>query len=580
MCGRRPAPRTTPAPSAGLDIDARGYLTCQKVLPLPSPLPAVVKRRVGMLAAEGAASSNVITRYAPDGAVAAASHLAAAAGLSALDRGGNATDAAVTAAAVMAVVAPHMCGLGGDMFAMVARPGTPPAALNASGRAGSGADAARMRDQGASRMPFIRDVCSVTVPGCVDGLLALHERFGSLPLAGLLAPAQRLATAGFPVSGTLAHASAGLDPRDRDVAFGNPALLTTGQRLLLPGVGRALEAIAASGRAGFYGGPAGAELISLGGGEFTGEDLAASQADWVRPLQLPVFGHTLWSAPPNSQGYLALAGAWIAEQAGISGDAGDERWAFSLVEAARQAAFDRPSVLHEHADGAALIAPARLRPRAAAVREHARRGLADVYGAGGTTHICAVDGEPTGVSLIMSNAADFGCRLVLPADGIFLHNRGMGFSLEPGHPASYRPGARPPHTLAPVVVTGRSGTLDTVLGTMGGDAQPQVLLQLLVRTLVHGQDPGAAVAAPRWVLSREPTNGFDVWHLESPPLVRLEHDAPAAWARGLRDRGYEVAQSPPGDDIFGHAQVIRVTGDGMLSGAADPRVGDGAFAGR
>src|SRR5215813_14104846 len=176
MCGRRPAPRTTPAPSAGLDIDARGYLTCQKVLPLPSPLPAVVKRRVGMLAAEGAASSNVITRHAPDAAVAAASHLAAAAGLAALDRDGNAADAAITAAAVMAVVAPHMCGLGGDMFAMVAGPDVRPAALNATGRAGSGADAARLRGQGAGRMPFQRDVRSVTVPGWVDGLTALHER--------------------------------------------------------------------------------------------------------------------------------------------------------------------------------------------------------------------------------------------------------------------------------------------------------------------------------------------------------------------------------------------------------------------
>src|SRR5262249_56256135 len=106
----------------------------------------------------------------------------------------------------------------------------------------------------------------------------------------------------------------------------------------------------------------------------------------------------------------------------------------------------------DEAEGAALIAPARLRPRAAAVREHARRGLADVYGAGGTTHICAVDGERTGVSLIMSNAADFGCRLVLPADGIFLHNRGMGFSLEPGHPAGYGPRRRPPHTLSPLLV--------------------------------------------------------------------------------------------------------------------------------
>ena len=231
----------------------------------------------------------MITRYAPHGAVAAADHLAAAAGLAALDRGGNAADAAITAAAVMAVISPHMCGLGGDLFAMVARPGTPPVALNASGRAGSGADAARMRDQGAQRMPFQHDVRGVTVPGCVDGLVALHERFGSQRLDELFAPAQRLATAGFPVSASLAHASAELDAPDRTAAFGDPAPLAAGRRLRLPGAGRALAAVAASGRAGFYEGPAGAELIGLGGGEFTEEDLRASQADWVKPLHLPVF---------------------------------------------------------------------------------------------------------------------------------------------------------------------------------------------------------------------------------------------------------------------------------------------------
>jgi gamma-glutamyltranspeptidase/glutathione hydrolase len=156
----------------------------------------------------------------------------------------------------------------------------------------------------------------------------------------------------------------------------------------------------------------------------------------------------------------------------------------------------------------------------------------------------------------------------------------MGFSLDPGHPAAYGPGRRPPHTLSPLIVTDSSGQLDSVLGTMGADAQPQVLLQLIVRLLALREAAGDAVAAPRWVLSREPTNSFDVWHLDSPPLVRLEHDAPAAWSHGLRERGYEVVESPPGDQAFGHAQVIRVTDEGLLSGAADPRAGDGAFAGR
>lgn len=496
-----------------------------------------------------------------------------------LDRGGNAVDAAIATAAAMAVTSPHMCGLGGDLFALVARPGQPVAALNASGRAGSGANPERLRAEGAQEMPFQHDVRSVTVPGCVDGLVALHERFGTLGLDELLAPAQRLAADGFPISPTLAEASLELGSPQRDLAFGGPGPLVLGRRLVLPGIGDALKAIVASGRAGFYQGAVAAEILALGRGEFTPYDLRAPHADWVQPLRLPVFGRDLWTTPPSSQGYLALAGAWIAERIGLPDDPGDERWAFLLIEAARQAAYDRPAVLHEHADGPGLIAETRLQLRAASVSEQAGRGLADVYGDGGTTYICAVDRERTGVSLIMSNAADFGSHLVLPEHGIFLHNRGMGFSLEPGHPAEYRPRRRPPHTLTPLIVTNPAGGLDTVLGTMGGDAQPQVLLQLVVRMLTLGQDPGEAIAAPRWVLSREPTTAFDIWRLDDPPLVRLEHGAPPAWSAGLRDRGYQIIESPPGDQDFGHAQAIRVTGDGMLTGAADPRAGDGALAG-
>ncbi len=520
-----------------------------------------------------------ITRYAPEGAVAAASHLAAAAGVLMLGRGGNAADAAIATAATMTVVTPHMCGLGGDLFALVALPGQPPVALNASGRAGSGADSRVLRGQGLAGMPFQRDVRSVTVPGCVDGLVALHERFGSLSLGELLEPARRLASAGFPVSAALARASAGVTASARTAAFAAPAALVPGQRLRVPGIARALEAITTTGRAGFYEGAAGAELIALGRGEFSEDDLRAPQADWVPPLGMPALGRTLWTVPPNSQGYLALAAAWIAEHAGIPPDPGGRAWAPVLVEAARQAAFDRPAVLHEHADGAALIAPQRLRPRVAAVREQASSDLADVYQAGGTTHICVVDRGRAGVSLIMSNAADFGSGLVLPDHGIFLHNRGIGFSLDPGHPAEYGPGRRPPHTLSPLIVTGSSGALDTVLGTMGGDAQPQILLQILVRLLVAQQGSGEAIAAPRWALSREPANGFDTWQSGPPLVVRVENDAPASWSTALRERGYEVVLDPPGDETFGHAQVIRVTPEGLLSGAADPRAGDAAFAG-
>ena len=192
------------------------------------------------------------------------------------------------------------------------------------------------------------------------------------------------------------------------------------------------------------------------------------------------------------------------------------------------------AVLHEGADGGELISEERLAPRVGAVRERASVDLADVYGDGGTTCVCAVDGDRAGISLIMSNAAGFGSHLVLRRHGIFLHNRGVGFSLESGHPAEYGPGRRPPHTLTPLVLTDKDGSLDTVLGTMGGDAQPQILLQLVARVLVNGGDPGDALRAPRWVLSRDHSTGFDVWDTGQAPIVRLEHGAPSTWKRGRR----------------------------------------------
>jgi gamma-glutamyltranspeptidase/glutathione hydrolase len=155
----------------------------------------------------------------------------------------------------------------------------------------------------------------------------------------------------------------------------------------------------------------------------------------------------------------------------------------------------------------------------------------------------------------------------------------MGFSLERGHPAEYGAGRRPPHTLAPLAVTHRGGDLAAVMGTMGGDAQPHILLQLLARTFVSGQEPGPVISAPRWSLSREQSSGFDVWESDELPLVRLEHDAPAGWEAGLRRRGYEVVRNGPADRGFGHAQMICVTAENMLCGAADPRPRDGACVG-
>ena len=193
------------------------------------------------------------------------------------------------------------------------------------------------------------------------------------------------------------------------------------------------------------------------------------------------------------------------------------------------------------------------------------------YTGGGTIYLCAVDSDRMGVSLIQSNAHGFGAGIAEPSTGIFLQNRGLGFSLIPGHPAELGPGRRPPHTLAPVLVTDGSGRLEMVVGTMGGDAQPQVLLQLVTRLLHGGEDVGSAIAAPRWALSGAPPagNGFDTWEAGGPVQVHIEAEAAAAWDT-LADLGHDVVRHPPLGYNVGHAHAIAVRGD-ALEAAADPR---------
>ena len=520
------------------------------------------------------------TVHAPIGMVVTANQLASSSGVAILRAGGSASDAAVAAGAVLAVTNQHQCGMGGDLFALVHRPGEPPVALCAAGRAGSGADPIQLRAEGHVRVPLHGDVRAVTVPGCVDGWIELHRRFGRLPLSQVLEPAHTYAAAGFPVSPSLAeradavlHVAGADDYRDPALAAGGR--LPAGALLRRPGVAATLEAIRAHGRAAFYQGPFGDGLLQLGAGLFTRDDLARVQAEWTEPLRVRAWGHDVWTTPPPSQGYLTLGGAWVAAELDLP-DPGDALWAHLVSEAARHVGADRPDVLYDGADGAALVEQARLAERWAAIDPDHRSTLAPLGAPGGTTVCCVVDGDRSGVTLIQSNAAGWGAHLVERDTGIFLHDRAVGFSLDAGHPAEYLAGRRPPHTLAPALVTRPDGALRTVLGTMGGDSQPQVLVQLLARLLRHGEAPGDAVDAGRWILG---AGGFGVWDGGGPGTIALEAHASEAWDDGLRSRGHQVERRDLAvDHTFGHAQIVDV-GDDVLRGAADPRALSGAAAG-
>jgi gamma-glutamyltranspeptidase/glutathione hydrolase len=507
------------------------------------------------------------TVRAPRGMVSSIDHLASSAGVALLRAGGSAADAAIGANAVLAVTSPYACGLGGDLFALVHEGEGAPAALNSSGRAGSGADAAQLRAEGHTTMPFRGDIRTVTVPGCADGWLALHRSYGRLPLADVFAPAIDYAANGFPASPHLAPRIAEIAGIEGAADLWDRGPVAPGTPLRRPGVARTLTALASGDRAAFYQGEFGAGLLRLGGGHFTAADLERANADWVTPLSVRVHGRDVWTMPPNSQGYLILLHLAIAERLDL-GDPDDPRWAHLMIEAARQAGQDRPDVLYEDADVAPLLAADEVARRRAAIDPGHRAVVADNAAVGDTTYLCAVDDERRGVSLIQSNAAGFGSHLFEPATGINLHNRGLGFSLAPGHPAEFAPGRRPPHTLAPTVVTRTDGTLHAVAGTMGGDAQPQIMAQILTRMLRHGAAPGDAVGAPRWGLTGAST-GFDTWDTPD-PSVELEPGHPEAWRTGLAARGHRVGAT----ETVGHAHAIAVE-DGMLAGAADPRVRNG-----
>jgi gamma-glutamyltranspeptidase/glutathione hydrolase len=437
-----------------------------------------------------------------------------------------------------------------------------------------------MRDEGLTSVPLRGDIRAVTVPGCVDGWLALHTSYGRLSLAEVLAPAIDCAAGGFPLPALLAAVLPAVAdvPGASELVGSLPA--SAGQLRRRPGIARALSEIAADGREAWYGGEFGAGLIRLGKGLFTPEDLAVDAAEWVTPLSLEVPGGVLHLPPAPSQAYLIGASLGILSRLGaLPDDPDDPVWAHLVVEASRAAGFDRGIMLHDGASLASVLADDSLDRRAELVSA-GRAGVLDVPTRdGGTIYLCATDSRGMSVSLSQSNASGFGAHIVVPEVGVFLHDRGLGFSLERGHPAELVPGRRPPHTLSPVVMCDLAGAPLVVTGTMGGDAQPQVVLQILLR-LAAGATPGAAIGASRLALAGPLGTGFDTW-LPGPsgvpvaPTVLVEAGAPSSWVAGLRARGHRVAERPYGSG-FGHAHAAVFVGDGVVAAASDPRAGSGA----
>ena len=507
-----------------------------------------------------------------DGAVVTPHVLSTQAGMEMLDRGGTAVDAAIAANAVQGMVAPETCGIGGDLFALVHAEGTV-TALNASGWAGTNVSAQTLRDENLISIPQ-HHPASVTIPGCVAGWFALHERYGRLPFESVLARAIELGHIGFAASTEYSRATHRMatflgahEAGAQLLVDGRPPL--RGARVRRPNLARTLEAIAHDGRDAFYSGSVATSISDAVGGLITPEDVAAYSPDWTDPVSTDVFGVTGWTIPPNSQGYLSLATLAIFEALTPTLDPGDSRWTHILVEAYRAAASERDDIVADPAHAPLandmLLDPERLAGLSSGISlERAAERRRPSPKPGGTMYLCAVDGTGMGVSLIESNFHGIGTGIGAGESGFILHNRGGGFDLQPGHPNEIAAGKRPLHTLSPTLWT-EGGRLRTLLGTRGGYQQPQLVAQVGALMFGAGRSPGHAQAEARWTIG----NLDDASALS---VVDVESDMSSHITHGLTARGHTLRQQSVRVPGWGPVAVIDIAAHGLRTAAADPRV--------
>jgi len=529
---------------------------------------------------------------APRGMVASPHLLASASGVAALRAGGNALDAAIAAAATIAVVYPHMNGLGGDNFWLIYDAGR--GALRALCGTGRSARAASIAWYGArgirDAIPSRGGPAALTVPGVVDGWWEAHEysraTMGSpVGWRDLLADAIAYARDGFPAS----DGQRTPPPREPDL-FGaeappeirrdlwplyHPAALARGS-LIQADLGRTIEAVATGGRAAFYRGDLArriATAAAAAGSPLSTEDFAEHRSEWMEPLVLPYGRGVAASFPPPAQGMSALAMLGISEHFDMA-ELPESDYVHVLVEAAKLAFADRDRHLTDptfmRITPSELLAPERLRGLAG--RISLARALAPEVAAsigGDTVAIVTADRAGNAVSLIQSLYFTWGSGLAAGDTGVVLQNRGSFFSLDPSAANALAPAKRTMHTLIPSMYL-EDGRARFVYGTMGGEGQPQTQAAIVTRRLHRGLGPQAAVEAPRWLYGR-------TWGAPSRALS-LEGRYPAAIAQDLAARGHAVKIGGEWDDLFGHAQCIWLALDAAgLVGGSDPRADGGAI---
>jgi gamma-glutamyltranspeptidase / glutathione hydrolase len=557
-----------------------------RIMMLTSLVVAVAMSDAGQLPGDRPAANPRATRSvvaATNGVIATSQPLASAAGLRVLQDGGNAIDAAVTAAAVLSVVEPHMNGIGGDLFAIVYSAKTKRVhVLNASGRSAQAATIEEFTRRELTSIPY-RGELSVSVPGTVDGWHELLANHGTRTMAQALGPAIQYARQGYAVSEIIAT---GWEAQVKTLA-NDPAAAATflvdgrapnpGEVVRNPNLANSLELIAKEGRDAFYRGPiakAIGEDMKARNGLLTEADFAAHHSDWVEPISTTYRGYEVLELGPNTQGIVALQMLNILEGFDLKAlghNSGE--YLHHLVEAKRIAFADRNAWI---ADAEAMPAEALKRMLSKEYAAERRREIdpakavesyrplsipgrttpseprPEAYG--DTIYLTAADREGNVISLIQSIYEYFGAGIVAGDTGIVLHNRGGQFSLDPAHPNALAPGKRPFHTLVPAMVL-KDGRPWFSFGVMGGDMQPQGHVQVLVNLIDFGMNVQEAGEAARF---RHVGNG-----------LALESNISEEARAGLEQRGHRLVNRT---GAWGGYQGILIDhASGVLLAGSDPR---------
>lgn len=538
--------------------------------------------------------------YAPHGVIATPHYLASAAGLNVMQRGGSAVDAAIAANAVLCVVYPHMAGLGGDGFWLIAEPGSGRVhGLNASGPAARKATLEYYRPLSKdNEIPARGPLSALTVPGAIDGWRLAHERFGRLAWSELFDAAITYAQDGMPVSRSLADWLVQDVPILTNYAATAAVFLPDkrvpreGQRLTQRDLARSLQLIASQGaRKGFYEGSIAARIcakLEPEGCPLQPDDFASFHAEWVEPITAGYRGYDVYELPPNTQGFTALQILKLIEGYDVTawGD-GTADYYHYMAEAVKVAFADREEWLTDprfvDIPVKRLISQAYADERRRLIDPEHALNITEVPAGiayanpherrppdGDTCYFCAADRDGMVVSLIQSIYHDFGSAVIGGDTGIILQNRGAFFALDEKHPNHLQPGKRTFHTLIPALLA-RDGQPYLAFGSMGGEGQPQSQAALVSRIVDFGYDVQQAIEAPRWLMGR-------TWGTRSRNMS-LEGRIPDEVVRELKRRGQPVQMVTDWNDNMGHANVIRVDREqGLLEGGADPR-GDGAALG-